>query len=78
MDKRTFVSIVDDLEAKTAAFEVLLLSLLKTIDINDIKAAYTAEKERALTALLHNETVSDTLHTAFETALSHYEDELGL
>ncbi len=77
MDKRTFASIVDNLEAKTAAFEVLLLSLLKTIDLTS-SPTYTAEKERALTALLHSETVSDTLHTAFERALSHYEDELGL
>lgn len=73
-----FGEIVDNLEARMRATEVLVYSLLRTVQIDDIKAAYKLEKEAALTALLNSATASDTMYSEFERVLAQHEASLGI
>jgi hypothetical protein len=66
------------IEARIAAIEVLLFSLIMQLDAAGFKADYREQKERMLTGLLNNPTVSDKMHDIVEARLRMYERYLGI
>lgn len=67
-----------NIEARIAAIEILLLTLSIQSESSTFKRTYKEQREIALIGLLNNETVSDRMHSIVEQRLKRYERVLGL
>lgn len=66
----------EQIEGRLAAIEVLLFSIINCMQKDAFEESFHDEKERAITGLLNNPTVSDNMHSIVEQRLKMYENNI--